>query len=134
MCWYKLRKAKSYFNNFWVVVVKNGPGFLGLGTLKSTVSQEWIDEISCFFAWWYKFRKAKSNLNYWEWHMVKNGQGRLIIPRGGKKWFFMFFENLLKYRFLESIFRFFGFSKKVIAISLSFLILCRFKYCFFRGN
>ena len=34
-CWYKFRKAKNYFNNFWVVVVKNGCGLLGHGTLKS---------------------------------------------------------------------------------------------------
>ena len=52
MCWYKFRKAKSYFNNFLVVVVKNGCGLLGLGTLKSVVSQEPIDEMSWFFACW----------------------------------------------------------------------------------
>ena len=39
-------KAKSYFNNFLVVVVKNGCGLLGLKTLKFAVSQELIDEMS----------------------------------------------------------------------------------------
>ena len=27
-CWYKFRKAKSYFNEFWVGMVKNGHGLL----------------------------------------------------------------------------------------------------------
>ena len=62
VCWYKFRKAKSYFN-FLVVVVKNGCGLTGLGTLKSAVSQELIDEMSWFFACWHKFRNAKSYLN-----------------------------------------------------------------------
>ena len=44
VCWYKFRKAKSYFNNFCVVKIKNGYGFLGVGTLKSAVFQEyWAD-------------------------------------------------------------------------------------------
>ena len=34
-CWYKFGKAKSYFNKFWVVLSKNGRGFLGLEMLKS---------------------------------------------------------------------------------------------------
>ena len=32
-CWYKFRKAKKYLSDCWVGVVKNGGGFLGLGTL-----------------------------------------------------------------------------------------------------
>ena len=43
VCWYKFRKAKSYFINFLVVVVKNGPGLLGPGTLKFAALQEPID-------------------------------------------------------------------------------------------
>ena len=39
-------KAKSYFNNFWVVLVKSGHGLQGLGTLKSAVSQGPGDEMS----------------------------------------------------------------------------------------
>ena len=42
-----------------MVVVKNEYVLLGLGTPKSVVSQEWIDEMSWFFTCWYKFMKAK---------------------------------------------------------------------------
>ena len=43
-------KAKSYFNEFWMVVFKRGCGLVGLvGSLKSAVSQEWINERSWFF-------------------------------------------------------------------------------------
>ena len=31
-CCYKSRKAISYFNNFWVGVVENGPRYLDHGT------------------------------------------------------------------------------------------------------
>ena len=48
VCSYKFRKAKSYFDKFWVVMVKNGHCLLGLGTQKCAVSQEWIDEMSYF--------------------------------------------------------------------------------------
>ena len=34
VCWYKFRKVKSYFNNFWVVMVKNGRDLLGQETLE----------------------------------------------------------------------------------------------------
>ena len=44
-------------------MVKNGHGLLGLGTVKSAVTQELMDEISWFFACWYKFREAKSYFN-----------------------------------------------------------------------
>ena len=33
------------FNNFWVGVVKNGCGSLGLENQKYALSQEWIDEL-----------------------------------------------------------------------------------------
>ena len=39
-------KAKSFFNNFLMMVVKNGCAHLGLGTLKSAVLQGPIDEMS----------------------------------------------------------------------------------------
>ena len=42
-------KAKSYFNNFLMVVVKNGRRLLDIGTLKFVtfvLSQEPIDEMS----------------------------------------------------------------------------------------
>ena len=43
-----------------MVVIKNGRGLLGLGTQKSAVSQEWINELRSFVACWCKFIKAKS--------------------------------------------------------------------------
>ena len=48
VCWYKFMKAKSYFNNFFVVVVKDVCDLLILGTLKSAVYykeklMEWAD-------------------------------------------------------------------------------------------
>ena len=39
-CWCKFRKAKIYFNDFWVGVVKNVHGQLVPETLKSAVSYE----------------------------------------------------------------------------------------------
>ena len=59
VCLCKFRKAKSYFNNYWVVIVKNEYGLLSVETLR-------------FFAWWYKFRKAKSYFNNCWVGMVKN--------------------------------------------------------------
>ena len=49
VCWYKFSKAKSYFNNNWMAMVKNGCDILlGHETLKSAASQEWIDVKSWF--------------------------------------------------------------------------------------
>ena len=39
VCWYESRKSKIYFNNFLVVVLKNGHGLLDLRILKYAVSQ-----------------------------------------------------------------------------------------------
>ena len=50
-CWYKCMKAKSYFNNYWVVVVKNGQGLKGCGTLKWDISYKWFDELSRLIEW-----------------------------------------------------------------------------------
>ena len=59
-----------------MVVFKKGHGLLGLvGSLKSAVSQDWINEMSWFFAYWYKFRKGKSYFNNYSLAMGKNGQG-----------------------------------------------------------
>ena len=35
-----------YFNSYWVGMVKYGCGLLVHGTLKSAVSQEYVDELS----------------------------------------------------------------------------------------
>ena len=86
VCWYKFRKTKLLIikvHNFWMVVVKNVCGILSLGFLKSALSQEWIDEISWFFACRYKTRKTKSYFdNYWLC-MVKNWWG--LIDHGTLK-------------------------------------------------
>ena len=47
--WCKSKKSKSYFNNFWVDLVKNGHGHLVHETLKSA---EWVYALSWFFACW----------------------------------------------------------------------------------
>ena len=39
-------KAKSYFDNYWVGVVKTGQGLKVRGTLKFGVSHKWFDEFS----------------------------------------------------------------------------------------
>ena len=45
-CWYKFSKANSYFNNYWVGMVKNEQDLIYHGTLKSGVSHNWFDELS----------------------------------------------------------------------------------------
>ena len=52
---------------------KHGHGFLGHGTLKSAVFQEWYDEFSIFFACRYKFRKAENDFNKYWVEVVKYG-------------------------------------------------------------
>ena len=47
-CWYKFRKAKSYFDNYWVSVVKNGWDLKDHWTLKLVVSHKLFDELSRF--------------------------------------------------------------------------------------
>ena len=51
-CWWKFRKAKSCFNDFWVGIVRNGHDHLVQETLKSAVYKEWVYEFSWFFACW----------------------------------------------------------------------------------
>ena len=48
-CCYNFRKAKSYFINFSIALVKNGRCHLRNGNLKLAVFQEWINEFSWFF-------------------------------------------------------------------------------------
>ena len=47
--WCKFGKGKSYFNDFWVGLVKNGRGHLVHETLKST---QWVYWLSWFFVCW----------------------------------------------------------------------------------
>ena len=51
-CWYKLRKVKSWFNDFWVGLFKDGRGLLVHE--KCAVSYKWIYELSQLFeCWWW---------------------------------------------------------------------------------
>ena len=74
-----------------MVVIKNGHGLLGLGTLISAVFQEWIDELGWFFACWYRFTKAKSYFNNYWMGVVKNGRDfkdrGILKPGISHKWF-----------------------------------------------
>ena len=74
-----------------MVVIKNGRGLLGLGTLKSALSQEWINELGSFVACWCKFMKAKSYFNNYWVGVVKNEQGLkecgTLKPGTSHKWF-----------------------------------------------
>ena len=56
-----------------MVVVKIGFDLLHLETVKSALSQEWIDETRLFFACLYKFMESKSYFNKYWVDMVKNG-------------------------------------------------------------
>ena len=74
-----------------MVVIKNGHGPLDPRTLKSIVSQEWIDELGLFFACWYKRMKVKSYVNnYWvgvvknEWGLKDRGT---LNPGMSHNWF-----------------------------------------------
>ena len=73
------------------MVTKNGRGLLGLGTQKSAVSQEWINELGSFVACWCKFMKAKSYFNNYWVGVVKNEQGLkdcgILKPGILHKWF-----------------------------------------------
>ena len=51
-CWYMFRKAKNYFNNYWVGMVKNGWDFLDHETLKSGIFPKWFDELNRLIEWY----------------------------------------------------------------------------------
>ena len=59
-------------------MVKNGCSHSGHGTLKLTLSQEWIDGMNWFFACRWKFMKAESWFNDFSVGMVKNGHDHLV--------------------------------------------------------
>ena len=60
VCWYKFRKAKSFFNNLGVVVIKNG--LLGLGTLLLYFKNELMK--------WGGFFANYCNNNGWTWSKI----------------------------------------------------------------
>ena len=92
VCSYIFWKAKSYFNSYWVGMVKYGCGLWGHGALKSAVSQEWIDKFSWFFACSYIVRKAKSYFNSYWVRIVKNDYD-LLAPGALKSVVVFFFYN-----------------------------------------
>ena len=50
-CWYKLRRPKSYLNNYLVGMISNGQDLIYHGTFKSVVSFKWFDEFSRSIEW-----------------------------------------------------------------------------------
>ena len=82
-----------------MVMIKNGCGLLGVGTLKSAVFEEWIDELGWFFACWCKFTKTESYFNDYWLGMVKNGQDLrdhgTLKPGVSHKWFDEFSADCL---------------------------------------
>ena len=51
--WYKFKKVNSYFDNYWVGIVKDGWGLIDHGTFKSGVSHKWFDELSSLIGWFF---------------------------------------------------------------------------------
>ena len=74
-----------------MAVVQYGCGLFDLGTLKSALSQEWIDDMSWFFPCWYKFREAKSYCDNYLVGLAKKGwdlMDRATLNSGiSHKWF-----------------------------------------------
>ena len=50
-CWYKSRKVKCYFNDYWVGMLKNEQDLLDPGTVKSGVSHKWFGELTRLTEW-----------------------------------------------------------------------------------
>ena len=50
-CWYKFRKAKNYFNNYWLGMVKNRRGLIYHETLKTGVPHKWFDKLCRLIEW-----------------------------------------------------------------------------------
>ena len=77
VCWQKFKKAKIYFNNFWMVVIENGRGLVALRTLKSAVSQpmNWADFLHADTNLW----KLKITLIIIGWVWSKMGKVLKIV-------------------------------------------------------
>ena len=107
-----------------MVVIKKGCVLLGVGTLKSAVSQEWIDELGWFFACWYKFMKAKTYFNNYWVGVVKKGRGlkdRWTLKLGiSHKWF----DELSK------LIEWFGYADSDGILLFCFKTVCLEKICF----
>ena len=91
-CWYKFRKAKSCFNNYWVSMVKNEYGLIDHGTLKSGVSHKWFDELSILIEWFLHadsdgiiFGLMASPIHLYLWHLNGGGPLQLYLARVFRK-------------------------------------------------
>ena len=49
--WYKFTKVNSYFDIYWVGIVKNGWGLIDRRILESGVSHKWFDELRRLSEW-----------------------------------------------------------------------------------
>ena len=82
--WYKLRKAKSFSNTFWVIGGQKWVwSFMSWGSKICSVSRMnlWNELIFCMLK---QIRKTKSYFNKYWVDMVKNGRG--LIDHGTLKW------------------------------------------------
>ena len=52
-CWYRFSTSRSYFDNYWVGIVKNGWGLRDHGALKSGISHKWFDKLSRSIEWFF---------------------------------------------------------------------------------
>ena len=80
-------KGKSYFNNYWVGVVKNGWHLKDCGILKPGMSHEWFDELSRLIEW---FLHADSEgitfcCTLYLWHLNAGGPLQLYLARVFRK-------------------------------------------------
>ena len=87
--WYKFRKAKSYFNNYWVGVVRDGQGLIDHGTLKPFVSHKWFDELCRLIEW---FLDAGSDriifyCTQYLWHLSAGGPLQVVTGNLNKNWY-----------------------------------------------
>ena len=80
-------KGKSYFNNYWVGVVKNGWHLKDCGILKPGMSHEWFHELSRLIEW---FLHADSEgitfcCTLYLWHLNAGGPLQLYLARVFRK-------------------------------------------------
>ena len=99
-CWYKFRKVNSYFDNYWVGLVKNGWGVIDHWTLKSGVSHKWFDDLSRLTEWlleWNNVGLVTNLLNLW--------QSWGILQKWSYNRFLFYFEKFCHWFLLEIYFK-----------------------------
>ena len=80
-CWFKFTKAKSYFDNYWVDMVKNGQGLIDHGILKPGVSHTWFDELSRLTEWFLYAGSEELTSTVYLWHLIAGGPLQLYLAR-----------------------------------------------------